>query len=95
MKFCTPSPPPPFFQILDRALEECGDDLDSAIRSLNELRLGSAAKNLGSVAGKSDLAADADAQGMLVLCAKMFWINGMPFNYLCLYMIIDWVWCVF
>ncbi|KAH9653315.1 CUE domain-containing protein [Citrus sinensis] len=50
-------------QILDRALEECGDDLDSAIRSLNELRLGSADNNLGSVAGKSDLAADANAQG--------------------------------
>ncbi|XVF34609.1 hypothetical protein REPUB_Repub18cG0073600 [Reevesia pubescens] len=29
-------------QVLERALEECGDDLDSAIRSLNELRLGSA-----------------------------------------------------
>ncbi|KAH9653318.1 CUE domain-containing protein [Citrus sinensis] len=51
-------------QILDRALEECGDDLDSAIRSLNELRLGSADNNLGSVAGKSDLAADANAQGV-------------------------------
>ncbi|KAJ4831056.1 hypothetical protein Tsubulata_001797 [Turnera subulata] len=30
-------------QVLERALEECGDDLDSAIRSLTELRLGSAA----------------------------------------------------
>ncbi|CAK9170938.1 unnamed protein product [Ilex paraguariensis] len=30
-------------QLLERALEECGGDLDSAIRSLNELRLGSAA----------------------------------------------------
>ncbi|KAL5547783.1 hypothetical protein UlMin_003014 [Ulmus minor] len=38
-------------QLLERALEECGDDLDSAIRSLNELRLGSAAHNLGSAAG--------------------------------------------
>ncbi|KAL0700177.1 hypothetical protein Bca4012_056299 [Brassica carinata] len=26
-------------QILERAIEECGDDLDSAIRSLNQLRL--------------------------------------------------------
>lgn len=25
----------------------------------------------------------------VVECAKMFWINGTPFNYLCLYMIID------
>lgn len=32
-------------QLLEKALEECGDDLDSAIRSLNELRLGSAAKS--------------------------------------------------
>ncbi|XWS72962.1 hypothetical protein CRYUN_Cryun02cG0084500 [Craigia yunnanensis] len=32
-------------QVLERALEECGDDLDSAIRSLNELRLGSANRN--------------------------------------------------
>lgn len=61
-----------FFKILDRALEECGDDLDSAIRSLNELRLGSADKNLGSVAGKSDLAADANAQGMCsVVCENV------------------------
>ncbi|XVE71492.1 hypothetical protein DITRI_Ditri10aG0154700 [Diplodiscus trichospermus] len=29
-------------QVLERALEECGDDLGSAIKSLNELRLGSA-----------------------------------------------------
>lgn len=28
---------------MERALEESGDDLDSAIRSLNELRLGSSA----------------------------------------------------
>ncbi|KAG2303890.1 hypothetical protein Bca4012_062947 [Brassica carinata] len=31
--------------ILERAIEECGDDLDSAIRSLNQLRLESARKN--------------------------------------------------
>lgn len=41
-------------QILERALEECGDDLDSAIRSLNELRLGSADNNLGSNLVRSD-----------------------------------------
>ncbi|RWR75674.1 CUE domain-containing protein [Cinnamomum micranthum f. kanehirae] len=29
-------------QLLERALEACGNDLDSAIKSLNELRLGSA-----------------------------------------------------
>ncbi|KAJ4894837.1 Ubiquitin system component Cue protein [Raphanus sativus] len=32
-------------QILERAIEECGDDLDSAIRSLNQLRLESANKD--------------------------------------------------
>ncbi|PON99842.1 Ubiquitin system component Cue [Trema orientale] len=49
-------------QLLERALEECGDDLDSAIRSLNELRLGSVDQNLGSSAGASDVAAEADVQ---------------------------------
>ncbi|BFG40137.1 hypothetical protein CerSpe_264110 [Prunus speciosa] len=42
-------------QLLERALEECGDDLDSAIRSLNELRLSSAA-------GKSNVASEANVQ---------------------------------
>ncbi|XP_070669249.1 uncharacterized protein [Malus domestica] len=42
-------------QLLERALEECRDDLDSAIRSLNELRLGSAA-------GQSDIASEANVQ---------------------------------
>lgn len=32
---------------MERALEECGDDLDLAIRSLNELRLSSAASKAG------------------------------------------------
>ncbi|CAH2078825.1 unnamed protein product [Thlaspi arvense] len=35
-------------QILERAIEGCGDDLDSAIRSLNQLRLESAIKNSDS-----------------------------------------------
>lgn len=48
-------------QLLERALEECGDDLDSAIRSLNELRLGSADQNSGSAAaGLSDVALEAN-----------------------------------
>ncbi|KAJ0090616.1 hypothetical protein Patl1_13885 [Pistacia atlantica] len=37
-------------QLLEKALEECGDDLNSAIRSLNELRLGSADRNEASEA---------------------------------------------
>ncbi|CAF1709744.1 unnamed protein product [Brassica oleracea var. botrytis] len=32
-------------QILERAIEECGDDIDSAIRCLNQLRLESTNKN--------------------------------------------------
>ncbi|XP_052199686.1 uncharacterized protein LOC127806432 [Diospyros lotus] len=41
-------------QLLERALEECGNDLDLAIRSLNELQLGST-KKLGSVARNCDV----------------------------------------
>jgi hypothetical protein len=48
-------------QLLERALEECGDDLDSAIRSLNELRLGSV-DNLGSVNVKSGSLPDPNAE---------------------------------
>lgn len=39
-------------QLVERALEESGDDLDSAIKRLNELRLGSG-DNLRPVAGSS------------------------------------------
>ncbi|KAB5551908.1 hypothetical protein DKX38_009219 [Salix brachista] len=41
-------------QLLEKALEECGDDLDSAIRSLNELRLASV-ENFSSAVVKSDV----------------------------------------
>ncbi|KAJ6992573.1 hypothetical protein NC653_015844 [Populus alba x Populus x berolinensis] len=41
-------------QLLEKALEECGDDLDSAIRSLNELRLASV-ENFSAAAVKSDV----------------------------------------
>ncbi|KAJ4709045.1 Ubiquitin system component Cue [Melia azedarach] len=51
-------------QHLEKALEECGDDLDSAIRSLNELRLGSAIKSELAAASKSDLAPETNAQGI-------------------------------
>ncbi|KAI9191946.1 hypothetical protein LWI28_015857 [Acer negundo] len=49
-------------QLLERALKECGDDLDSAIRSLNELRLGSADRNASLIAEKSVAAPEANAQ---------------------------------
>ncbi|CAI0542804.1 unnamed protein product [Linum tenue] len=53
-------------ELLERALAECGEDLDSAIRSLNELRLGSADKNLDSDGGKCDglLDANGNVQGV-------------------------------
>ncbi|XP_057421666.1 uncharacterized protein LOC130715565 [Lotus japonicus] len=42
-------------QLLEKALEECGNDLDSAIRSLNELRLGgSVHQSIDSAATGSD-----------------------------------------
>ncbi|XP_057966774.1 uncharacterized protein LOC131156990 [Malania oleifera] len=49
-------------QVLERALEECGDDLDSAIKCLNELQLGSADKSMDSVAGKSGVALEENLQ---------------------------------
>lgn len=49
-------------QLLEKALEECGDDLDSAIRSLNELRLGSADKSVDSTGGITDGVVDSIAQ---------------------------------
>lgn len=45
-------------QLLERALEESGNDLDSAIRRLNELRLGSADPNLGSALDGANAAVD-------------------------------------
>jgi len=71
--FASPSPPH-FIQhlralfphmdnkLLERALEECGDDLDSAIRSLNELRLGSTHQNLDNAAANSDVTPEANVQ---------------------------------
>ncbi|XP_058115539.1 uncharacterized protein LOC131258317 [Magnolia sinica] len=49
-------------QLLERALEACGNDLDSAIKSLNELCLGSGEKNLDSADSNSDLRMGADVQ---------------------------------
>ncbi|KAF2310609.1 hypothetical protein GH714_015392 [Hevea brasiliensis] len=48
--------------ILERALEECGDDLDSAIRSLNELRLASADNNVESNVVRSDVLLESNVQ---------------------------------
>ncbi|KAJ4980392.1 hypothetical protein NE237_031229 [Protea cynaroides] len=38
----------PGSELLERTLEECGNDLDYAIKSLNELPLGSTDRELGS-----------------------------------------------
>ncbi|XP_010440673.1 PREDICTED: golgin subfamily A member 3 isoform X2 [Camelina sativa] len=42
-------------QILEKAIEGCGDDLDSAIRCLNQLRLESANRNSDSATDQSSL----------------------------------------
>ncbi|XP_059276578.1 uncharacterized protein LOC132030832 isoform X3 [Lycium ferocissimum] len=47
--------------LVERALKECGDDLDSAIKRLNELRLGSG-DNLRPVAGSSGATHEASSQ---------------------------------
>ncbi|KAF5459191.1 hypothetical protein F2P56_023169 [Juglans regia] len=52
----------PSTMLLERALEECHNDLDSTIRSLNELRLGSTDNNLGSIAAKCDVTLEANVQ---------------------------------
>ncbi|KFK27867.1 hypothetical protein AALP_AA8G439400 [Arabis alpina] len=49
-------------QVLERAIEECGDDLDSAIRCLNQLRLESACKNSDSATNQSSLIQETNAQ---------------------------------
>eukprot|EP00262_Sarcandra_glabra_P016893 TRINITY_DN562_c0_g5_i2.p1 TRINITY_DN562_c0_g5~~TRINITY_DN562_c0_g5_i2.p1 ORF type:complete len:278 (-),score=58.28 TRINITY_DN562_c0_g5_i2:191-1024(-) len=49
-------------QLLERALEACGNDLDSTIKSLNDLRLGSVESNIGSAASKSDTITGANVQ---------------------------------
>ncbi|KAJ8562316.1 hypothetical protein K7X08_011607 [Anisodus acutangulus] len=48
-------------QFFERALEESGGDLDSAIKRLNELRLGSA-ENLGALTGRSDATQETGTQ---------------------------------
>ncbi|XP_022946782.1 uncharacterized protein LOC111450749 isoform X1 [Cucurbita moschata] len=49
-------------QLLERVLEECGDDLDLAIRSLNQLHLGYNDRNLGSASNTSDVALETNIQ---------------------------------
>ncbi|CAN1240767.1 hypothetical protein LINPERPRIM_LOCUS4664 [Linum perenne] len=58
-------------ELLERAIAECGEDLDLAIRSLNELRIGSSDKNLCSDPGNCDglLDDDGNVQGMSSILA--------------------------
>ncbi|KAL6223859.1 hypothetical protein ACLB2K_002716 [Fragaria x ananassa] len=63
-------------QLLEKALEECGDDLDSAIRSLNELRLSSAA-NKASVAA-SEANGQTQAQGAVAANGESSGQNNLP-----------------
>ncbi|GAB4832828.1 hypothetical protein Ancab_006843 [Ancistrocladus abbreviatus] len=52
-------------QLLEKALQECGDDLDLAIKSLNELRLGCADNSLGTTAAHSDFLPQAASQSQV------------------------------
>ncbi|CAN1120627.1 hypothetical protein LINPERHAP2_LOCUS308 [Linum perenne] len=54
-------------ELLERALAACGEDLDSAIRSLNELQLGSVRKSLGSDDEKCDGHFDSNGMGATTL----------------------------
>ncbi|KAG5226073.1 Immunoglobulin A1 protease [Salix suchowensis] len=58
-------------QLIEKVLEECGDDLDSAIRSLNDLRLGSA-ENFSAATDKSGVIdeSNAPAQGVATTDAE-------------------------
>ncbi|KAJ7956733.1 Ubiquitin system component Cue [Quillaja saponaria] len=49
-------------QLLERELQECGNDLDSAIKRLNELRLGSSDKSLESTGSRSDVSVETNPQ---------------------------------
>lgn len=51
-----------FLQLLERTLEVSGNDLDSAIKSLNDLQLGAADFNLVSGVSKSENGAEMNAQ---------------------------------
>ncbi|MCI01905.1 hypothetical protein A2U01_0022934, partial [Trifolium medium] len=46
--------------VLERALQECDNDLDAAIKSLNELYLGAAGGNFGT-AEESEIDVNVDA----------------------------------
>ncbi|XP_021826682.1 uncharacterized protein LOC110767446 isoform X2 [Prunus avium] len=49
-------------QVLERALEECGNDIDAAVKMLHELRIGSAEENSASAAEQDDSVAQAASE---------------------------------
>ncbi|CAN6570499.1 unnamed protein product [Malus baccata var. baccata] len=49
-------------QVLERALEECGNDMDAAIKRLHELCLGSAEETSGSAEQTADIVANATTE---------------------------------
>lgn len=72
-------------QLLERALEACGNDLDSAIKSLNELRLGSADSKPDSMGTNDQLPPQGihfDICKVFQVCIKMFfWLfSGYIFS---------------
>ncbi|KAI3973928.1 hypothetical protein MKX01_030504 [Papaver californicum] len=67
-------------ELLERALLECGDDLDSAIKSLNELRLGSVDINSGSTAERTDLTSQEVTPGDAASSQHPLHQDGLPKN---------------
>lgn len=75
-------------QLLERALEACGNDLDSAIKSLNELRLGSADNKPDSMGTNDQLPSQGTFADMYKLfqvwCQNNFWLfSGFIFPECC------------
>lgn len=57
------------FQILERALEECGNDIDAAIKRLNELHIGYGDENAAPDAEPNDIV----QKGMMRLFCGCVW----------------------
>lgn len=76
-------------QLLERALEACGNDLDSAIKSLNELRLGSTDNKPDSMGTNDQLPSQGTFAGMYKLfqvwCQNIFWLQIFPECFQALY----------
>ncbi|XP_010533131.1 PREDICTED: uncharacterized protein LOC104808967 [Tarenaya hassleriana] len=63
-------------QLIERAIEECGDDLDSAIRCLHKLRLESATNNADSATNPLPLIHEASVEAEQALAKEEVPFNG-------------------